>query len=352
MASTTTAQIASLLAYRGRSGVYRQYLTRLPELACFTYKPAEPGSSASWPLVFESANDTAFHTPGDDYAAPDPGVKTTASLAYMEATRTAGVHDLAQALARGSFNFEGGAGLKKFEIDNEAVKLLKILATAFYTGNPSATPPELCGLDYVCGTSTFAGVNPATSGQETWVGTTESVTEVAFNADPVGVLRDSLLGPMADLGYRPKVVFCEDARIRKIIAATDTAPAQVRSMPIGNGFTVADLGGVGAIVDSTIFMPSPNTPTGKFYALDPEYLEYQFVPREIDTALMALTMSEILGRQVTEHAVQRLLNRALNVPPIWFEDIAKTGTQQKVGLVTHGQAKFLVRAAFGRLALT
>lgn len=352
MASTTAADIAAFLNFRGRMGPYRQFLTKLPELALITYMRANPGSQCSWPVVFESADDTIFHTPGSDYATPAPGKKAVGALDFFEATRTAGITDIAENLAANSIDLDGIGSMKQFEVDREVEKMLKLLAVAIYTGDTGATPPELCGLDEACGTTTFAGINPGTSGQSTWVGTVGTATEAEFLADPVNVVRDNLLTPMATAGYPAKFVFTSYEYVQALIKAVDGANSQVRSIPLGNGFTVADIGGVGVIVDGTLFIPSPNTPSGKFYAVDPAYWIFRWVPRATDFNSLAEAISRVLNRAVSADVIQRLMGRAISAPPMWFDEIAKTGTQTKVGIVTHGQLEYTVRKAFGCLILS
>lgn len=354
MASVTLADAAALLNFRGRTGINRQYIREFPELAFLVYELAGPGSTCNWTVSFQSATTTIYATPGSDYPAPAPGIEATASLNYFEATRTAGVVDLVDNLAALGTEIEGLTSLRDLEVDKEGKVILKTLSESFYTGNPGASPVQLSGLNYVCTTSTFAGINPGTSGQETWVGVTDTETVANFAADPVGATRTKLTGACAALGYKPDFGFTTHDIINQILSATSTAESQVRAMPVGNGLTVADLGGVAVIVDGTLFIPSPNCPSGTLYCGQRGMLRYRYVPQAMSNMQdMAAALSRLIRRDIPANVVQQLLTgQTINMPPIGFDEIAKTGTQRKLGLVTQGQMFPTERRAFGRLQVT
>lgn len=267
--------------------------------------------------------------------------------------------DLSKANARASANGGGLAGMTSLVVKegSAAVNDLTALLTPWvYTGDP--TDNEFCGIDAICTTGTFAGVNPATSGQSSWAAVDATGALVDLNWRQ---LRDELIDPFrTNCNKDPEFITCSKAMFNALADSIDDMPghrASAQVQPGGQSIEslLTRVVGTNQInIAGVIVVPDAACPANSFYAWHRAGGVIEYVPSEpeITDGLME-AMGAITGRSGLEVATAQALiadSRNFLVPSI--QALGREGDFEDIMAILRLQFRVSHRNHFGRLILS
>ena len=361
-APATNATIAAALQLNFGGGSAEQFRKHWPVLRILS-KVQGVGTACTIPVEFKRGDTSlsSFHAEGGDYPDEKAVLRDNATLAWTEVAQTFAVTDLATGVA-GSNRFAtpegllgGPSAVRRSEAHGTVVSIYDDLVTGFYTGNVGATPKQLAGMSYAAAASgAFAGLDPSDTGYEQWAGSSDTGTLTAFNDDPIGTLRDFISG-IRDQGGSADFAFARSALINPVLNAIQSQPSQARIMLPDGPLPVADLGARAVNIDGTWLVEDTSAPANKVHVISSESVELQYLVPDMDVMTLdeiAAGVSALLGRTVAPSAVEQILRRPYQLPPLWFAPLGRTATKSKVGVSGLYQLGWRTRKDHGILTLS
>lgn len=358
MASATLAALQAHLQLKYGGTVTHQFRKHYPALRVIPkvssrVRPSDGGPN--YPVEFKRGDSagSSFHTPGGDFPTAGSVLRASARYNWSELAQRFGVDDLAAGISR-SNRLPSAGTVMSSEGASAIVSMMDDAETSFYTGDFTASPPQLAGITAAGGTATYAGINPATSGYEKWQGKNNTGTLATFNDDPQAVLRERIITPIRDEGGSADFAFCRSGLIDKILNAQNGADANTRiRLYGGESIPVLSLGARAAVVDSTWFIEDPSAPENKIAVVSTEDVEIQYVDQsaDMDFEAMAAAMAQF-GVNLHPSVVEQIMTGPLALPPVYFVEIGRTATKQEIGVATQLQVVWKRRNTHGLLTLS
>lgn len=254
------------------------------------------------------------------------------------------------------------SGLVRQELFDAIKDLTSVIGADFYTGNPTASPPELAGLDAICTTGTFAGINPATTNQGAWAAVDATGSLASLSPK---YIRDNLIEPFRTASNKdPEFITCPGAVWTALADAIEAAPGSraMYSIQRGEGGNAdqdsvyAKLVGTRYIeVEGIPIVKDSAAPANTLYAIhrDGCVLEYVKPVPELTEGVME-AMAAILGVSGLEPAsAQQMVDQrgaGKLVPSIIA--LGNEGDFQQLMAVLRMQLRVERRNHFGRLVLS
>lgn len=178
-------------------------------------------------------------------------------------------------------------------INDSIAKMCSVVNGHTFTGDPTASPVEVGGLDYVLTstTNTYAGINRTT-------GSNAFFRPNVFNpgvATPVsqGMLRKDLADIKVACGESPDLAFCHPDVFNEIANTFDANRRYVQEVTTSRGLVKLDasvnaisLSGCTYIEDKDATRESGNT-SGRIYYLNSRHVEYEVLPPKEIRGLLA-----------------------------------------------------------------
>lgn len=360
--AASPATIATLVAHlniKFSGANARQYRKHYPFLRVVPKRQVQSDGKAGGPVEFErgDAAGSSFHTPGDDYPDEKSVKRKLAQWDIAEVALTAGYTDLAKGIASNN-RLPSRQDFRASEIHGTVHAALKDLNASCYTGDYTASPPELAGLETAGGSAAFGGIDPGVSGYEAWEGQNDTETLSNFNDDPVGVMR-AYLDAIRDEGGSADFAFAKSGIITTLLNAQQGADSQVRvRLYDGVDYPITEIGARAVVVDNCWFIDDPAAQANKVNVISSESIEYQYVaqempsPDEIAAALTGMIGADGSRISLEPSVVEQLLAREMQLPPFYFTALAKTATKDRIGIAHQGQLTYTQRRHHGVLSLT
>jgi hypothetical protein len=343
MAQATLSAIAAHLRLKyGPGAAAKQFRKHYPLIRVLP-KVASTGEQASTPVEFERTDSagSSFHTPGGDYPSENAVPRDYARWNWSEVAQTAGVDDLAAGIAR-SNALPGNMDLMRSEVGGAVHKIFSDLNAYAYTGDHTASPPQLAGIVTAGGTATYAGIDPTDTGYGNWQGKNAAPgagSLGAFEDDPAPYLREKILDSIRDAGGSADFAFCGSTLISLLLKGYQQADSQTRiRLYSGIEVPVMELGARAVVVDNIAVISS-------------ESAELQYVAQPVPDPAEVAGMLREFGMDISPSVVEALLRRPLDLPPLYFEALPKTGTKQRIGIAGQMQIAWKVRRHHGVLTL-
>lgn len=321
----------------------------------------------SW-VVKATGRSTAKWSSGADVVSGDFSnhERRKAYLPWARGEAFAGVDGLAAALA--SANGPGQVGrtintsVLREEIGDAVDELALKFSAACYTGNPSASPAELSGVDTMVVGNTYAGIDKtALTTPADWESSVVTILKSALDED---TLRENLIRPFKNAtGRNPEFITC-DGEIYDIIGTflgtnrrtTDTvttAAAGVVNLKLRGGFNALEFDGIPIIEDR-------HATANTIYAWDsrmssfrqvPAIQDAMVAPEAISAGVAALTGSGLPPEMVSQVMASRIADSRTRLQPS-VHHLAKLGDSERLMVKCYVQLRHKSRKHHAQLKLT
>lgn len=363
MAATNLAQVAAVFNTTFASRYADQLRRDVFLLNVFETAAEQEGNKQCIQAVKLSGRDNADWDDGSDlHLTNDFDTTNARDFAALDWARIrSGVHldGLVQALAATNPTRGLDQTLIREEMKDASNDLAKKLGTAFYTGNPTAGTRQLCGLNAICATGTFAGIDPTDPGRAEWASV--DAADSLGNLTP-RLLRDLLINPFREAaGEDPDFITCSSTMFSAIEDAIEDSPSyrECKSIqPSGMGATIdlTTIKGVRAIrlYDVPIVLDR-FAPANSFYAVNLRGSTLKYVPPSWDPAfgdVVAGELGRITGEGVGPDQVEAIFRITQGRLSPHLRVMGTTGDNDRLLLLVYLQQQIKHRNHFGRLVLS
>lgn len=275
---------------------------------------AAANATCTWTVKFDDRDAGGAYAAGAGWSDSEAksNIRATASHAWANYREAIDVADETIDIVAATGGAEG-TDLMMSEAFDAVVALAKNMSTDLYAGDPTASPAELAGLaTMVASSGTFAGVNPATSGQGQWV--SADLSDVAAGSYSIASHRALLRAVKDDTGREPTLTIGNGGVTDVVKGLSDSGDA-VKRIRTQSGFIDVEsaLGTSLVTVDGVPHLEDPYCTAGEIYAVTLDDLQLKYIPvvqQGVDEAMIAAAMSQIVGREITAGDVADRLRQA------------------------------------------
>lgn len=316
----------------------------------------EANSTCTWPVRIAARNTAAPKAAGYDVQSSDysTDVPLQASLAWAHYEAYASITGTAQRIAAANKGFVGGRNALDGEIKAASEELAVKLSTHTYSGDYTATPPELAGIaQAIDAAGTYAAIIPGSYAD--WAASEETGSLSAISIDMIRtkVIRKhkDQTGRRPDFMIAPGAVF--DAVAAKFDASTTINVTTVRTArgPVD----IAALGFTGIMIDQVPLIEDRHCTSNTIYSVDAENFEYVQVPPDwlsLDPGHIQGMLLEVTGSRVPVEQIEAEMRAATQRLTVQINALAKSGDSTKVQAVIDLQLRMLRRNRGAKLTLS
>lgn len=310
---------------------------------------------------------------GRDNARPDDGSdvnfttdfattnkRLQATVPWSRYTAFAQTDGLAEAIADlgATDHFANATSLMGEELDDAIDDLTLKVSTHLYTGDSGASPAEVGGLDEICATGTYAGINPASSGNSKWAAIDATGSLAALTRR---MLRDDLIEPYRTASGRdPELITCSSTMFNALVDSIEDGASyqEVKSLQLSGRGDQVDLSlitGVRALeVEGIPVVQDRHCPANSFYAIHTNGVEIEHIPgaRLPNVAGVVDALSRLTGKGVAPELVQEMFRQGQDRLTPWMKHMGRHGDSERFMVGLYFQLKPRFRNRFGRLVLS
>lgn len=325
--------------------------------------PVVPGrnDTCTWRAKFSGRSAEGAFTEGADMSDGDFDSDTRLKGSINWAEYRSGVKISGLARAVDAANGGTGTGMGDLLTDElrDAVDVLAVKMGAHcYSGDHTATPPQLAGAAIVIDSAddNFAGID--TGVYTTWTAAENSIATADLS---ISNIRTYLFRPIRDnCGREPEFVTCSGALIDKLkdlVGEKQDTVTEVFTAARGKVELRAITGCRVVVIDGVPFIEDRHATANTFYGWHSTFVEIAQVPdpdanaplAEVQAAMKALTGVEI-PLDMLEQEIKARQAAGRLMPTIVA--LSRTGDAVKFMVKIYAQLKWKRRNAFGKLVLT
>lgn len=254
------------------------------------------GKNVAWVAEKSGALSEAY-LEGADAANFGSDGQTSATLNWAQYRSNFHLTGLAMQTSSTSSTPQGNVALWARNLVKSSAELASKLNLHCFSGDGTASPKELTGLDAAIGSTsnTYATINRATGGNEYWqpyLVNPGADTDVSFSQ-----IRTDLRTIYVNSGETPDVAICHPGVFDAIGGlfdssrqyVVDTLKTSRGTIQLDGGYTGLNFNGTVFLRDKSATLESGNT-SGRIYYLNTNHMELQVVPQVKSPTLVPETM--------------------------------------------------------------